>query len=209
MMKKTVFTGAGLSILLASLALAGPLAAQQRSLQLYVHGGGYSPTQDVDPGGLADFDTGFNLGGGVGVVLSRYLGVRGDFTYGRNQARDARPNGSGLIGSLNGQDFNRFFYGGDVQLRLPVGEHLVPYIFGGGGAVTIDPAFSTGGAEDSFTNGAGKFGGGVEWKFAGTGFGLLVQGTAWVYDLDEATFGFEETQFDFTYSVGVSYAFGL
>ncbi len=121
MMKKTVFTGAGLSILLASLALAGPLAAQQRSLQLYVHGGGYSPTQDVDPGGLADFDTGFNLGGGVGVVLSRYLGVRGDFTYGRNQARDGRPNGSGLIGeALNGQDLYRFFYGGDVQLRLPV-----------------------------------------------------------------------------------------
>ena len=140
----TTFTGAGIgtflaSLALASLALAGPLAAQQRSLQLYVHGGGYSPTQDVDPGGLADFDTGFNLGGGVGVVLSRYVGVRGGFTYGRNKARDGRPNGSGLIGgALNGQDFNRFFYGGDVQFRLPVGDHFVPYVFGGGGAVTID-----------------------------------------------------------------------
>ena len=209
MMKKTVFTGAGLSILLASLALTGPLAAQQRRLELYVHGGGYSATQDADPGGLADFDTGYNLGGGVGIVLSRHIAVRGDFTFGRSEARDTRPDGSGLIGGgLNGQDFNRFFYGGDIQLRLPVGDHLVPYVFGGGGAVTIDPAFSAGGA-DSFTKGAGKFGAGVEWEFAGTGFGLFAQGTTWVYDLDSATFGFDETQFDVTYSVGVSYAFGL
>lgn len=207
MMIRTVF--AGLSVLLASLAQTGPLAAQERKLELFVHGGGYSTTQNTDPSGLADFDTGYNLGVGVGIVLSRHIAVRGDFTFARSKVNDGRPDGTGLIGgALNGQDFNRFFYGGDIQLRLPVGDHLVPYVFAGGGAVTIDPAFSAVGA-DSFTKGAGKFGAGVEWEFAGTGFGLLAQGTTWVYNLDSATFGFDETQFDVTYTVGVSYAFGL
>lgn len=209
MRMKTLFTGAGLGVLFASLALAGPLAAQQRKLELYLSGGGYSATQDADPGGLADFDVGYNVGGGVGLVLSRHFAVRGNFTFGRSEASDRRPGGTGLVGALNGREFNRFFYGGDLQLRLPVGDHLVPYIFGGGGAVTIDPAFSAGGEADSFTKGAGKFGAGVGWEFGGTGFALLAQGTAWVYDLDRATFGFDETQFDVIYSVGVSYAFGL
>ena len=209
MRMKTMFAGAGLSILLASLTLTGSLAAQQRTLELFVHGGGYSMTQDVDPGGLADFDTGYNLGAGVGIVLSRHIAVRGDFTFGRSQANDRRPDGSGLIGgALNGQDFNHFLYGADIQWRFPVGNHLVPYVFGGGGAVTLDPAFTAAGA-DSFTKGAGKFGVGAEWEFPGTGFGLIAQGTTWVYDLENATFGFDETQFDVTYSVGVSYAFGL
>lgn len=209
MKMKTLFTGAGIGILLASLALTGPLAAQEQKLQLFVHGGGYSMTQDVDPGGLADFDTGFNVGAGVGVVLSKYIAVRADFTYGRAEANDRRPDGAGLIGgALNGEDFNHYLYGGDIQLRLPVGDRLVPYIFAGGGGITLDPAFTAEGAE-SFTNGAGKFGAGVEWNFAGTGFGLIAQGTTWVYDLDNTTFGFDETQYDVTYSLGVSYAFGL
>ena len=111
MRMKTMFAGAGLSMLLASLTLTGSLAAQQRTLELFVHGGGYSMTQDVDPGGLADFDTGYNLGAGVGIVLSRHIAVRGDFTFGRSEANDGRPDGSGLIGgALNGQDFNHFLY---------------------------------------------------------------------------------------------------
>ena len=199
-----------LSIVLTALALAAPLAAQQRSLVLYAHGGGYSTTQDADPGGLADFDTGYNVGGGLGIVLSRHWAIRGDFTFARSEANDGRPGeGDLLSGGLDGRDFNRLFYGADVQFRLPVGANLVPYAFAGGGAVTIDPAFSAEGAADSFTKGAGKFGAGVEWNFDGTGFGLFAQGTAWLYDLQKTALGFDETQFDLTYSGGVSYAFRL
>ena len=199
-----------LSLVLTALALAAPLAAQQRSLVLYAHGGGFSTTQDADPAGLADFDTGYNLGGGIGIVLSKHWAVRADFTFARSEVNDGRPGGDDLLGGgLNGREFNRFFYGGDVQFRLPIGANLMPYAFAGGGAVTIDPAFSAGGDADSFTKGAGKFGAGIEWDIPQTSFGLFAQGTGWLYDLDKAAFGFDETQFDLTWSGGVSYAFRL
>jgi len=112
-------TAVGCALLLASLTLAALLAAQARGSVLYAHGGGYSPTQDVDPGGFADFDTGFNVGGGLGYAINEQFAVRGDFTFARSEANDARAVGG--VASLNGQEFNRFFYGGDIQWKIPTG----------------------------------------------------------------------------------------
>ena len=142
-------------------------------------------------------------------AFSQRVALRADFTFGRSTANDGRPDGSGVV-ALDGQEFNRFFYGGDIQWRLPIGDRISPYIFGGGGAVTIDPNFSSGtGSGESFTKGAGKFGVGLEWDLNRSGLALLTQGTAWVYDMDNATFGFEETQFDLIYSLGLSYTIGF
>src|ERR1041384_6136270 len=51
-------------------------------------GGGYNGFTSLDDAGPADFKkSGYNLGGGVGVEVSRYVTLRGDFTYGRNELR--------------------------------------------------------------------------------------------------------------------------
>ena len=87
----------GCALLLAFLAISVPLAAQESGLVLYAHGGGYTATQDVDAGGLADFDTGFTVGGGFGYAFSQRVALRADFTFGRSTANDGRPDGSGVV----------------------------------------------------------------------------------------------------------------
>jgi hypothetical protein len=63
-------------------------------------------------------------------------------------------------------------------------SRVSPYIFAGGGAVTVDPDFTSGtGSSESFTTGAGRFGAGLAWDLNQSGLGLLAQGAAWVYDL--------------------------
>ena len=175
---------------------ATPLAAQDHAVVISAHGGGYTPLTDLNNAGTADFETGFDVGGGVGIQVHRYVTIRGDFTFARSEGRGS----SGVAGV----DFNKFFYGGDVQLRYPFASGVAPYVFAGGGAVTIDPQGGTG---SSFTKGAGRFGAGVSYSIPRSNFGLFAEGTGWVYKFDQS--GFDKTQVDVTYSGGISYRFGF
>jgi hypothetical protein len=188
-----------LAILLPALASAqGPSvpATTGSSLIIFANGGGYSPLTNLNESGTADLKTAWTLGGGAGVQLNQYLAVRGVFDFARNK---------GSAGSIAyaGQRFNRYFYGGDLQLRYPTASGFAPYLLAGAGAVTIDnkddPTF------DKFTKFAGKGGLGVEYQFPRNGFGIFAQGASYVYKFDRG--GFNKTQFDVLWTGGLSYRF--
>jgi len=81
---------------LFALALATPAVAQDRDVVqdravfFSARGGGYNGLSNLtDAGPTADFKkVGFSVGGGVGVQLHRYVSVRGDFTFARNELRN-------------------------------------------------------------------------------------------------------------------------
>ncbi|MCH8935736.1 MAG: porin family protein [Gemmatimonadetes bacterium] len=182
--------------LVALVVAANPLVAQ-RSIFVFGHGGGFSSLEDLNAAGTADFDTGFNVGGGVGLQLNKYLAVRGSFDFAKSDVR-----GFG-VGGLEGAEIKRFFYGADLQLRYPFSMGLSPYVFGGAGGVTID---DTGGRRlDSFSKFAGRFGAGLSYEFPGSGFGIFGEASGFVYDFDRA--GVDETQVDIAWHGGLAYRF--
>ena len=120
--------------------------------------------------------------------------MRGTFDF-------ARAEGEGTGNSFSGQEFNHYFYGGDVQLRYPTTSGIAPYVLLGAGAVTIDNADNT--AFESFTKFAGKGGAGIEYVVPGSNFGLFGQATTYVYQYDQS--GFDKTQADLLWTGGLSY----
>ena len=187
--------------LAAALLLASPAAAQSRGLVLSARGGGYSPLANLDDAGTADIKTGFNVGGGFAVDLYKYVALRGDFDFGRGELRQG--------GTETGIHLNKYFYGGALQLQYPTAGGITPYVFGGGGAVTIHEEDSSG---QNKTRGAGTFGAGVRYTLPRSGFGVFAEGAGWVYrhrGLAGSTAGFDKTQVDVLYSAGLSYRLGV
>jgi len=202
MSRNQLFAFAGLIGLLA----ASPAAAQEQgqygqALVLSVQGGGFSPLAHLDEPGNVDFKTGYNVGGGLAYQFNRHVAIRGNFTFARAEGRDI----SGGLTSIGGTKFNRFLYDADVQLRAPLSGGATPYLFVGGGAVTIKPDVTP--SQASFTKGAGKVGVGLNYQIPRSNLGVYVEGTGWLYKWDR--YGFDKTQFDTTWSGGISYRFGL
>lgn len=181
--------------------LAAPTAAQSRGLIVSGRGGGFSGLTDLSDSPAADLKTGFNVGGTVAVQLHKYLAVRGDFTFARSELR-ANAVETGI-------HLNKFFYGGAIQAQYPTTSGLTPYVFGGGGAVTIHEENTTG---QNKTKGAGSFGVGLSYRIPRTRFEVFAEGTGLVYQhkpFSGSTAGFSKTQVDATYSGGISYRIGL
>ncbi len=202
MSRNQLFAFAGLIGLVA----ASPAAAQEQgqdgqALVLSVQGGGFSPLAHLDEPGNVDFKTGFNVGGGLAYQFDKHVALRGNFTFARAEGRDL----SGGLTSIGGTKFNRFLYDADVQLRYPLSGGATPYLFVGGGAVTIKPDVTP--DQPSFTKGAGKVGVGLNYQIPRSNLGLYVEGTGWLYKWDR--YGFDKTQFDTTWSGGISYRFRL
>src|SRR4051812_21928962 len=123
--------------LIFALALAAPAAAQDRAVFLFARGGGFNGLSNLNDAGTSDFKkVGFNVGGGVGVQVHRNVSVRGDLTFARNELRD------NLIST--GTKLNRFFYDAALQLQYPTASGLEPYLFAGGGAVTLHEVGTSG-----------------------------------------------------------------
>jgi hypothetical protein len=186
--------------LLVSLLTPGIAQAQddgrtsdQSTLIIFANGGGNSSLTDLNDAGTASLETGWTGGGGVGVQLNRFLAVRGTFDY-------ARSDGQGTT-AINGQALDRYFYGGDVQLRYPTASGFAPYLLLGAGAVTIDSPDNA--VFDRFTKFAGKGGLGVEYLLPRSNFGFFAQGSSYVYDFDRN--GFDKTQVDVLWTGGLSY----
>jgi hypothetical protein len=183
--------------MILGLAVAQPAIAQEKVFGVAVRGGGFNGVTELNETGTADFNkTGYNIGGGVGVDLHKYVGLRGDFTFARNELRQN--------GVDTGLDLNRFFYDGSIQFQYDA-NGLKPYLFVGAGAVTLHPVGTTDNDQTKF---AGTGGIGTEYAIAGTGLGILLEGKGWVYNLSELPGGlssFDKTQFDVTWSAGLSY----
>lgn len=106
-------------------------------MRVFAKGGGFNALTDLNDAGTADFNkVGYDLGGGVGVQIHRYVTLRGDFNFARNELR------SNSVGT--GTKLNRFFYDAAVQLQYPTAIGLEPYLFVGGGAVTFHEVGTTG-----------------------------------------------------------------
>jgi hypothetical protein len=194
------FARSALGALVIALGAAPSAAAQSHAVRLFAKGGGYNALTNLNDAGTSDFKkVGYNLGGGVGVQASKYLTVRGDFNFGRNELRtNAVPTGIRT---------NRFFYDAALQLQYPTASGFEPYVFAGGGAVTIHQVGTTG---QNKTRGAGTFGLGLNYQVPKTNFGVFAEGKSWLYKFDQmngALAGFNKTQLELAWSGGISYRF--
>jgi opacity protein-like surface antigen len=153
-------------------------------------------------------EMGYSFGGGLGIQVSRVMTLRASYTYGNAQTN---PDS---ISPLASTDFERHYYGADLQFRAANDSGFMPYLFIGGGAVTVSPDTSDvisgpGGVvftNESFTKPAGRGGLGFEFQVPNSGFGVFAEGAGWVYEFDR--FGFDQTQFDINWGGGITYRFG-
>jgi hypothetical protein len=190
---------------LLALIAAPQLRAQDNNsdgpaIVVYGAGGGFSSLAHLDATETTNFKTGFNVGGGVGYQFSKYVALRGNFTFARAEAQSDLS-----TIAITGTKFNRFLYDADLQFRYPLQGGVAPYVFVGGGAITVKHDVTP--DEPNFTKGAGKFGLGLAYQIPRSNVGLYAEGTTWVYKWDH--YGFNKTQFDTTWSGGLSYRFGL
>jgi hypothetical protein len=185
-------------VLVLALAAVSPAAAQDRAVVFFARGGGYSGLSELNDAGTADFKrVGFNVGGGVGVQVHRNVSLRGDFTFARNELRNNEV--------LTGTKLNRFFYDAALQLQYPTASGLEPYLFAGGGAVTLHEVGTSG---LNKTKAAGTFGLGFNYRIPNSQFGLFAEGKSWIYKLDGmsgALAGVDKTQYDVAWTGGLSY----
>jgi opacity protein-like surface antigen len=191
----------------AMLALAGPAFAQSSGASsdtagavVSVQGGGFTSVVNLNDADTADFKTGFNAGGVLGLQFNRNVGLRATYTFARSETR-----GTGLPSAISaGTKMDRHFYGGELQFRAPLASGIAPYLLVGGGAVTMKPDTIV--AQESFTKPAGKAGIGIAFDLPASSVSLFVEGSGWFYQFDQ--FGFDKTQFDLLWSAGLSYRFG-
>jgi hypothetical protein len=195
-----VFAAAGLVGLLA----AGTAFAEDggdQAVFVFAQGGGINSTNHFDPFRDANFKTGYNVGGGVGVQLNRYVALRGSFLLARARAQDQDFDVPGLAGAL----YNRYIYSGDLQVGYPLRGGVTPYVVAGGGAMTFsnrtDPTAL------SFTRGFGKGGVGVNVDIPSSPLGIFVQGTGLIYRMNR--FGPERTLFDASWTGGLRLRFSI
>jgi opacity protein-like surface antigen len=198
-MSKHTILAATVALLLPALATAqsAGLDENRPAVVVFANGGGYSPLTDFNSSGSAALKTGWSLGGGAGVQINRFLAARAVFDY-------AQASGEAASTAFAGEQLKHYFYGADVQLRFPTAGGLAPYLLAGAGAVTIDrrniPELSR------FTKFAGKAGLGVEYSRP-NGVGLFVQGVSYIYNFDRV--GFDKTQADVLWNVGLSYKYSI
>jgi len=169
---------------------------------LYGLAGGFSALADLTQQG-ASFKTGYDVGGGVGYQFNRNVALRANLNFSRAQAT-ASP-----LSPVDGQNFNRYFYDLDLQVRYPTSIGLAPYAVLGGGAVTIDPRSTS---RSSFTRLTGKVGAGLGYHFANTGASLFAEWDGWFYDWNRDLVSLEptditRTQFDTAWTGGLRFGF--
>jgi hypothetical protein len=149
----------------------------------------------------SDFKTGYNVGGAGIVQVNRYVGLRGDFTFARSEFRAA--------GAETGDHFNKYFYTGAVQFGYPTANGFTPYLFAGGGGVTLKEKDSPSGDNVDKTKGAGIGGIGFSYQIPHTNWALLAEGIGYLYkakDFSGTLAGVDKTQLDLAWSGGLSYS---
>ncbi len=181
-----------------SAVLAAPALAQNHAVWFAAKTGGFNAVTNLDAAGTTDFKrVGYHLGAAVGVGVQRYIALRTDFSFARNQLRSASvPTGDRL---------NRFFYDAAVQLQCPTSVGVEPYVFAGGGAVTLHEVGTSG---QNKTKATGTVGLGASYTIPRTGVGVFAEGQGWIYkakDLGGFLTGYDKTQVEIEWGGGVSY----
>jgi opacity protein-like surface antigen len=206
----------------AAMFAAAPLAAQfDRSFVIGMYGGAYDHMEHFNAAGTATFMPGYSVGATAGVQLTRYVALHGDFTlHGCDAQGDA---------SFAGRNFDLFFYGAHAEVGYPLSGGFTPYVFLGGGAATIRELGSAA-TLGSFTKPAGMFGVGFFYSIAGP-VEVFAEAKELVYQWDRGgpapilweftttggqtynvafdTGHFNRTQWDATYTFGLSYRFKM
>ena len=181
----------------AALLIAAPAAGQDRAVTFFARGGGYNGLTDLNDAGDADLKkVGYTVGGGIAVQLHRYISVRGDLSFGRNELQ--------LDGTETDDELSRLAYTAAVQLQYPTAAGLEPYAFAGAGGITLHEV----GTDENRTKPAGTFGVGLAYSIPRTPLALFVEGQGWVYKLDGLNgplSDYDKTQLDSGWSGGISY----
>jgi len=190
-----------LSTLALTAILATPALAQDHSLTLFGRSGGFNSLTNLNNAGTMDFkQVGYTVGGGAAAEVQRYVSIRGDFTYARNPFRVNQINHTG-------PDVARYFYDAAIQLQYPTSVGLEPYLFVGGGAVTIRQVGVSG--QDK-TKGTGTAGLGLNYTIPRIGLGFFAEGKSWLYnptDLTGILAGIDKLQYEISWTGGASYRF--
>jgi hypothetical protein len=169
-------------------------AAGSDILTLNVYGGGYAPTSAVALD--TDFDDSGTVGAAATVWLHRYVGIRANALYAQTEAPIGAP------APLGGESPDVWAYSGDVVVRLPLsagdGPTWFPYLVGGLGGKTYDFELN-----DTETDFAGNFGGGIEYRFNRVGLQAEVRDIISSFE----RFGIDETQHDVVWTAGITMSF--
>ena len=187
-----------LGSLAISALLAAPAMAQNQAVYVFAKGGGINALTSLAPaGGMNLEQVGYALGGGAAVQVQRYVTLRADFTYARSPLQ-----GNSV---QTGQDVNRFFYDAAVQLQYMTSVGLEPYVFAGGGAVTVHPVGTSG---EDHTLGTFTYGLGLNYAVPATDLQLFVEAKSWIYDaagMSGVLSGASQWQDELAWSGGVAY----
>jgi hypothetical protein len=182
------------ALLTAGTASAYDDDGSDSSVFVYAQGGGISAMTHFDPFRDSKFRTAWTAGGGVGLQLNKYVALRGNFLFGRSRAQDLDLD----VPGLHDATFNRYIYGGDLQLSLPIGG-VTPYVIAGGGGITFSDRTNVG--QPSFTRGFGRAGVGLIFPIARSPIDFFVQGAEMVYSMNQ--YGPNRTLWDTTWTGGL------
>lgn len=201
MYAERVLAATALALSLAAAPVAAqeqPLATPDHSVTLFAAAGGFEALTNLDNTGTADFKkAGYALRAGGVVQLQRYVALRGNLAFARNELRIADVN--------TGTKLNRFFYDAAVQFQYPTNVGILPYVYLGGGAVTLHEVGTSGQNKTKATAAAGI---GVGYTLPRSGFGLFLESDLWLWsakDLSGTLSAYDKTQVETVGTVGVSY----
>jgi hypothetical protein len=189
----------GLAAVLAALG-APPAAAQVRAVSLFAYGGGYSAAYNVynlNTAAADGFKTGFNLGGGIGLEISKNLEIRATLSGAQSRLRQN--------GAETGVYLNRYYVGADLKGRYPLASGLTPYGLLGGGGVLLHAKGTTGQNKEQ---GYFHLGLGVAYPIW-TRVAVFAQADGFFYSLSGLSGGalspYSSAQRDIAWSAGASY----
>lgn len=180
------------SALLWLLAMPGSTSAQQdEGIGLTIFTGAQNSPTSFDAFRSVEYDAGVRFGAGVIFVIDEYVSVRGTVALSNNTGSE-----SGAVSE--DIDFSRQYYGAQVQVQYPATSTLSPYVFAGGGLVTVERSAQS--YSYDMTEGAGLFGVGASFRL-NESLALYAEGQGWIYS--RQTVG--DTQLDKTVNVGLTY----
>lgn len=195
----------GLAAVLGAVAVAPlPGQIQLQGVKLFAYGGGYSALYNaysLTTGTTDDFKTGFDLGGGVGFEIHKYLELQAKVTGAQSLLR--------VNGIETGVYLNRYYVGADVKGQYPLPSGMTPYGLAGAGVVVLHEKGTAGG---NAAQGFGHLGLGVAYAMRKQ-WSVFVQGDGFFYSLSGLKGGalgaYSSAQFDVGWSAGASYRFAL
>ena len=184
----------GLALVLAPAAASAQTAPRFDRVTVAGVFGGLSGAADLNDAGTADWRLGWAGAVNATYWLNDYVGFRAGGGWAQDSIQGAAISGRGK--------FNKFTYDGNIVARYPVGAGagtLVPYVLAGAGAISVHQL----GSDSTWTNFAGNFGAGLEYRLGRVG--LRAEARDYIYQFDR--YGFDKTQHDIAWQGGVTLSF--